>query len=174
MALDRRHGGPGRVGTFQRRLREVPVSLSDFWSRTHPEFRQPVPLGAIRCYLVERLYSALTCTNGCSCWSPHEREIALVCRCKRHAPPLRHMPILLVRNSALILAALAAPSIARPSRLQPCTQRQRCTAVRQLPKAATPTRDLPADRPPWHRLQSAAVKSHFVVYLVIVGGYQPS
>jgi hypothetical protein len=48
-------------------------------------FVQPVPLGAIRCYLVERLYSALTCTNGCSCWSPHEREIALVCRCKRRA-----------------------------------------------------------------------------------------
>jgi hypothetical protein len=26
----------------------------------------------------------------------------------------------------------------------------------ELPKAATPTRDLPADRPPWHRVQSAA------------------
>jgi GNAT superfamily N-acetyltransferase len=47
MALDRRHGGLGRVGTFQRPLREVAVGLSDFRSRTHPEFG---PAGASRCH----------------------------------------------------------------------------------------------------------------------------
>jgi transposase len=33
----------------------------------------------------------------------------------------------------------------------------------ELPKAATPTRDLPADRPPWHRVQSAAGPSSLEV-----------
>jgi hypothetical protein len=37
---------PGRIGAFQRHLRETPVNLSDFPSRTHPEFR---PTGATRC-----------------------------------------------------------------------------------------------------------------------------
>jgi hypothetical protein len=31
-----------------------------------------VPLGATRSYLLDTLYLALTCTNGCSCWSPLE------------------------------------------------------------------------------------------------------
>jgi hypothetical protein len=58
------------------------------------DFVQPVPLDASRCYLLDRLYSSLTCTNGCSCWSPLEGNTALVCRCKRHALPLRHTPIM--------------------------------------------------------------------------------
>jgi hypothetical protein len=33
--------------------------------------------------------------DGCFCWSPPEGNKALVCRCKRHALPLRHTPILL-------------------------------------------------------------------------------
>jgi hypothetical protein len=53
-------------------MREEPVSLSDFRSRTHPEFGPAVPARSIRCYLLDRLYSGLTCTNGCSCWSPPE------------------------------------------------------------------------------------------------------
>src|SRR5215218_2658956 len=56
---------------------------------------QPVPLGATRCYLLDRLYSTLTCTDGHSCWSPIEEIYAPVCRCKRYALPLRHTPILL-------------------------------------------------------------------------------
>jgi hypothetical protein len=34
--------------------------------------RQPMLLAASRCYLIQMLGSALTCTNGCSCWSPDE------------------------------------------------------------------------------------------------------
>jgi hypothetical protein len=35
-------------------------------------FVQLVPLNASRRHLLERLYSGLTCANGCSCWSPLE------------------------------------------------------------------------------------------------------
>src|SRR5215210_1161417 len=31
---------------------------------------QPVPVATTRCYLIQMLRTALTCTNGCSCWSP--------------------------------------------------------------------------------------------------------
>src|SRR5512132_1460221 len=37
-------------------------------------WRQPVLLAASRCYLIQMLRSALTCTNGCSCWSPDEEN----------------------------------------------------------------------------------------------------
>ena len=36
--------------------------------------RQPVPVAASRCYLIQMLGSVLTCTNGCSCWSPDEEN----------------------------------------------------------------------------------------------------
>ena len=36
--------------------------------------RQPVLLAANRCYLIQILRSALTCTIGCSCWSPDEEN----------------------------------------------------------------------------------------------------
>jgi hypothetical protein len=36
--------------------------------------RQPVPVAAIHCHLIQMLRSALTCTNGCSCWSPDEEN----------------------------------------------------------------------------------------------------
>jgi hypothetical protein len=36
--------------------------------------RQPVLLAASRCHLIQMLRSALTCTNGCSCWSPDEKN----------------------------------------------------------------------------------------------------
>jgi hypothetical protein len=36
--------------------------------------RQPVLIAASRCYLIQMLRSALTCTNGCSCWSPNEEN----------------------------------------------------------------------------------------------------
>ena len=58
------------------------------------------------------------------------------------------------------------PSIVRAvSMLQssPTPEGRRCYVMghvtgchMELPKAATPTRDLPADRAPWHRVQSAA------------------
>jgi type IV secretory pathway VirB6-like protein len=35
---------------------------------------QPMLVAAIRCYLIQMLGSALTCTNGCSCWSPEEKN----------------------------------------------------------------------------------------------------
>src|SRR5215216_621374 len=35
---------------------------------------QPMPRAATRCYLIQMLGSALTCTNGCSCWSPDEEN----------------------------------------------------------------------------------------------------
>jgi len=31
-------------------------------------------IAATRCYLIQMLRSALTCTNGCSCWSPDEEN----------------------------------------------------------------------------------------------------
>ena len=34
---------------------------------------QPVLVAASRCYLIQMLRSALTCTNGCSCWSRTRR-----------------------------------------------------------------------------------------------------
>jgi hypothetical protein len=46
---------------------------------------QPMPLGAIRCYLLDGLCSSLACTNGCSCWSPPEGNMAPDYRCKRRA-----------------------------------------------------------------------------------------
>jgi hypothetical protein len=36
--------------------------------------RQPVLLAATRCDLIQMLGSALTCANGCSCWSPDEEN----------------------------------------------------------------------------------------------------
>ena len=36
--------------------------------------RQPVLLAASRCYLIQMLRSALTCANGCFCWSPDEEN----------------------------------------------------------------------------------------------------
>jgi hypothetical protein len=36
--------------------------------------RQPMPVAAIRCYLIQILRSTLTCANGCSCWSPDEEN----------------------------------------------------------------------------------------------------
>ena len=36
--------------------------------------RQPVPVPAIRCFLIQMLRSALTWTNGCSCWSLDEEK----------------------------------------------------------------------------------------------------
>jgi len=36
--------------------------------------RQPVLIAARRCYLIQMLGSELTCTNGCSCWSPDEEN----------------------------------------------------------------------------------------------------
>jgi hypothetical protein len=35
---------------------------------------QPVLIAASRCYLIQMLRSALTCTSGCSCWSPDEEN----------------------------------------------------------------------------------------------------
>jgi hypothetical protein len=37
-------------------------------------FRQPVPVAATRCYLIQMLWYALTCADGCSCWSPGEEN----------------------------------------------------------------------------------------------------
>jgi hypothetical protein len=36
--------------------------------------RQPVLIAASRCYLIQMLRLALTCTNGCSCWSTDEEN----------------------------------------------------------------------------------------------------
>ena len=36
--------------------------------------RQPVLIAASRCYLIQMLRSALTCANGCFCWSPDEEN----------------------------------------------------------------------------------------------------
>jgi hypothetical protein len=36
--------------------------------------RQPLLIAATRCYLIQMLRSALTCTNGCSCWSADEEN----------------------------------------------------------------------------------------------------
>jgi hypothetical protein len=36
--------------------------------------RQPVPVAASRCYLIQMLRWAMTCIKGCSCWSPAEEN----------------------------------------------------------------------------------------------------
>ena len=36
--------------------------------------RQPVLIAASRCYLIQMLRSALTCTNSCPCWLPDEEN----------------------------------------------------------------------------------------------------
>jgi hypothetical protein len=36
--------------------------------------RQPVLIAATRCYLIQMLRWAMTCTNGCSCWSADEEN----------------------------------------------------------------------------------------------------
>ena len=36
--------------------------------------RQPLLIAASRCYLIQMLQCSLTCTNGCSCWSPNEEN----------------------------------------------------------------------------------------------------
>src|SRR5215207_9711584 len=112
-ALDRRHGGRGRIDTLQRHLREVPANLSDFRSRTHPEFGQSVPLRATRCYLLDRLYLALTCMNHCFCWSPLEGNMTPVCCCSDTRYHCATRPCLLFELSPLTLRALAAPSVAQ-------------------------------------------------------------
>lgn len=68
-----RYGRPDpqlRLSDEREEAREPTAELSDSRSETHPDSIQTVPLGAIRCYLLDELYSTLTCTNGCSCWSP--------------------------------------------------------------------------------------------------------
>jgi hypothetical protein len=100
--------------------RELTGKLSNSRSETHPEFVQPVPLDAIRCYLLDKLYSGLTCTNGCSCWSPLEGNEFRICRCKRHALPLRHTPINYL--SAQLNSghqSFAVSSVTRPGHLGP-------------------------------------------------------
>jgi hypothetical protein len=69
--------------------------------------------------MLDRLYSCLTCMNGCSCWSPPEGNTAPGCRCKRHALPLRHPPVITSHNSVLTLRSPAAPSVAPPHGRQP-------------------------------------------------------
>jgi hypothetical protein len=54
--------------------RDEPVNLSDSCPKTHQHFRQPMPVAASRCHLIQMLRSALTCTNGCSCWSTDEEN----------------------------------------------------------------------------------------------------
>jgi hypothetical protein len=54
--------------------RDEPVNLSDSRPETHQHGRQPMLIAASRCHLIQMLRSALTCTNGCSCWSPHENN----------------------------------------------------------------------------------------------------
>jgi hypothetical protein len=91
-----------------------------------------MPLGATRCYLLDRLYSGLTCMNGCSCWSPLEGNVAPGCRCKRHALPLRHTPIIAVCAAQLRRCELGGAQCSAPSTLSARrSQRRRCTAVKQ-------------------------------------------
>jgi hypothetical protein len=51
--------------------RDEPVNLSDSCPKTHQHFS---PADASRCHLIQMLQSALTCTNGCSCWSSGEEN----------------------------------------------------------------------------------------------------
>ena len=90
--------------------REVPADLSDSRQELIRNLVQPVLIHAIRCYLLDALYLALTCMNGCSCWSPREGNMALVCRCKRHALPLRHTPMnCCLRSSTLVIGVSRPP-----------------------------------------------------------------
>src|SRR5215216_2205463 len=54
--------------------RDAPVDLSDSSPELISTVRQPVLLAASRCYLIQMLRSALTCANGCSCWSTGEEN----------------------------------------------------------------------------------------------------
>src|SRR5215218_1779925 len=53
-----------RAGSFVGFSPRKPISMN----------RQPLLIAASRCYLIQMLRSAMTCTNGCSCWSPDERN----------------------------------------------------------------------------------------------------
>jgi hypothetical protein len=54
--------------------RDEPVNLSDSRLGLISIVHQPVLIAASRCYLIQMLGSALTCTNDCSCWSPDEEN----------------------------------------------------------------------------------------------------
>src|SRR5215204_5896061 len=107
-------------------------------------FVQPVPLDASRCYLVERLYSTLTCMNGCSCWSPPEGNgsgFVVVSDTRYHCAT---RPYLLSTQFTLRLGGLAAPSVAGPPCLQPSLNDQM-----QRPRQAFRSRLTPM--PPYHQ-----------------------
>jgi hypothetical protein len=61
-------------GCDQIQLRETPGDLSGSGSETHQHSRQPMLIAATRCHLIQMLRSALTCANGCSCWSLDEEN----------------------------------------------------------------------------------------------------
>jgi hypothetical protein len=86
---------PGRRGGIQAAFIERSTGhlVRFFGQELIRNLIQSVSLAAIRYYLPDKLYSGLICTNGCSCWSSLEGTRALVCRCKRHALPLRHTPM---------------------------------------------------------------------------------
>ena len=90
-ALGSRHGHAARWQPNPWPLADCAKSISGTWhSMPLPEMSrsicldscpelisivgQPVPIAASRCYLIQMLRSALTCTNGCSCWSPDEEN----------------------------------------------------------------------------------------------------
>jgi hypothetical protein len=54
--------------------RDEPVNLSDSRPETHQHCSTAGANAATRCYLIQMLRSALTCTNGCSCWSTDEKN----------------------------------------------------------------------------------------------------
>ena len=61
----------GDLGTA-RSTRDEPVNCRILARKLISIVRQPVLIAASRCYLIQMLRSALTCTNGCSCWSSNE------------------------------------------------------------------------------------------------------
>ena len=100
-----------RPGLVAACARETAAGLTDSWRKLIRNFVQPVPLAAIRCHSLDGLYSTLTCTNGRSCWSPPEGNWLQLCRCKRHALPLRHTPINYCLHRSTSVLGISQPPV---------------------------------------------------------------
>jgi hypothetical protein len=80
---------------------------------------QPMLLDATRCYLLDRLYSTLTCTNGCSCWSLLEEirlRFVVVSDTRYHCAT---RPLILSGQVNSGARSFAASSVTRPGHSGP-------------------------------------------------------
>jgi hypothetical protein len=134
------------LGRVSRRL---PLTM-DFPTRQDPKLisisHQPVPIAASRCYLIQMLRCALTCTNGCSCWSPDEENSPLVFPYHGCALPTELGGQVIV--SQLGTDIVSTTPMKRPINRAPISiQRRRCyriTAASNQPKPSSAAHPAPS------------------------------